>query len=71
MTQTTNDKVISISLFAGAFGLDLGMEQAGFHTVNVVESEEIDACCDRITNEFIKKHGSGSQGVDNYIKDIF
>lgn len=37
MTQTTNDKLISISLFAGAFGLDLGMEQAGFHTVNVVE----------------------------------
>ncbi|GET38322.1 DNA cytosine methyltransferase [Microseira wollei] len=32
-----NDKLISISLFAGAFGLDLGMEQAGFHTVNVVE----------------------------------
>ncbi|WP_226581337.1 hypothetical protein [Microseira wollei] len=34
-------------------------------------SEEIDACCDRITNEFIKKYGSGTQGVDNYIKDIF
>jgi hypothetical protein len=34
-------------------------------------SEEIDACCDRIANEFIKKYGSGTQGVDNYIKDIF
>lgn len=31
------DKPITISLFAGAFGLDLGMEQAGFQTVNVVE----------------------------------
>lgn len=33
----SNDKPISIGLFAGAFGLDLGMEQAGFHTVSVVE----------------------------------
>ncbi|TVP60386.1 MAG: DNA (cytosine-5-)-methyltransferase [Nodularia sp. (in: Bacteria)] len=33
----SNNKRISISLFAGAFGLDLGMEQAGFHTVSVVE----------------------------------
>ncbi len=32
-------KAISISLFAGAFGLDLGMEQAGFHTVSVVEKD--------------------------------
>lgn len=31
------NKLISIGLFAGAFGLDLGMEQAGFHTVTVVE----------------------------------
>jgi DNA (cytosine-5)-methyltransferase 1 len=30
-------KAISIGLFAGAFGLDLGTEQAGFHTVAVVE----------------------------------
>lgn len=29
--------LISISLFSGAFGLDLGLEQAGFHTVSVVE----------------------------------
>ena len=32
-----NGQLISISLFTGAFGLDLGMEQAGFHTVSVVE----------------------------------
>ncbi|BAZ30483.1 site-specific DNA-methyltransferase [Cylindrospermum sp. NIES-4074] len=32
-----NNQLISISLFAGAFGLDLGIEQAGFHTVSVVE----------------------------------
>jgi DNA (cytosine-5)-methyltransferase 1 len=32
-------KAISISLFTGAFGLDLGLEQAGFHTVSVVEKE--------------------------------
>lgn len=37
MTLLSNDKPISIGLFAGAFGLDLGMEQAGFHTVSVVE----------------------------------
>jgi DNA (cytosine-5)-methyltransferase 1 len=30
-------KPISIGLFAGAFGLDLGLEKAGFHTVSVVE----------------------------------
>ncbi|HLO85128.1 MAG TPA: DNA cytosine methyltransferase, partial [Nostocaceae cyanobacterium] len=34
-----NGKVISISLFTGAFGLDLGLEQAGFHTVSVVEKD--------------------------------
>lgn len=33
----SKEKLVSISLFAGAFGLDLGIEQAGFHTVNVVE----------------------------------
>src|SRR5919202_5969157 len=30
-------KLISISLFAGAFGLDVALENAGFHTVSVVE----------------------------------
>lgn len=30
-------KAISISLFTGAYGLDLGLEQAGFHTITVVE----------------------------------
>lgn len=33
----TDNRLISIGLFAGAFGLDLGMEQAGLHTVSVVE----------------------------------
>ncbi|MFM5983585.1 MAG: DNA cytosine methyltransferase, partial [Sphaerospermopsis kisseleviana] len=33
------NKVISISLFTGAYGLDLGLEQAGFHTVTVVEKD--------------------------------
>ncbi len=35
-----NGKAISISLFSGAFGLDLGMEQSGFHTVAVVEKDK-------------------------------
>ncbi|MDI9640609.1 DNA cytosine methyltransferase [Geitlerinema splendidum] len=30
---------LSIGLFAGAFGLDLGLEQAGFQTVSLVENE--------------------------------
>jgi len=34
-----NGKPISISLFAGAFGLDLGIEQAGFNTISVVEKD--------------------------------
>ncbi|WP_375504072.1 DNA cytosine methyltransferase [uncultured Nostoc sp.] len=32
-----NNQLISIALFAGAFGLDLGIEEAGFSTVSVVE----------------------------------
>ncbi len=32
-------KAISISLFTGAYGLDLGLEQAGFHTITVVEKD--------------------------------
>ena len=32
-------KTISISLFSGAGGLDIGMEQAGFHTVSVIEKD--------------------------------
>jgi len=32
-----NSQPISIGLFAGAFGLDLGLEKAGFQTVSVVE----------------------------------
>jgi DNA (cytosine-5)-methyltransferase 1 len=34
-----DDKSISISLFTGAFGLDIGIEQAGFHTISVVEKD--------------------------------
>ncbi|MBP0012981.1 MAG: DNA cytosine methyltransferase [Roseofilum sp. SBFL] len=34
-----NNQPISISLFTGAYGLDLGLEQAGFITVSVVEKE--------------------------------
>ncbi|MEH2323691.1 MAG: hypothetical protein V7K32_08980 [Nostoc sp.] len=32
-------KVISISLFTGAFSLDLGIEQAGFETLSIVEKD--------------------------------
>jgi len=35
-----NKQPISISLFSGAFGLDLGLEQAGFHTISIVEKEQ-------------------------------
>lgn len=34
-----NQKLISISLFTGACGLDIGLEQAGFNTVNVLEKD--------------------------------
>jgi DNA (cytosine-5)-methyltransferase 1 len=34
-----NNKPISISLFAGAYGLDLGLEKAGIKTVSLVEIE--------------------------------
>ncbi len=34
-----NNKPITISLFAGAYGLDLGLEKAGFQTVTLVEIE--------------------------------
>jgi DNA (cytosine-5)-methyltransferase 1 len=32
-----DNKLIYVSLFSGAGGLDIGMERAGFHTVSVVE----------------------------------
>jgi DNA (cytosine-5)-methyltransferase 1 len=32
-----NKQPISISLFTGVYGLDLGLEQAGFHRVSVLE----------------------------------
>lgn len=34
-----NDRAIAISLFSGAGGLDLGMEQAGFQIVSAVEKD--------------------------------
>lgn len=34
-----NNQPICISLFTGAYGLDLGLEQAGFHTISVVEKD--------------------------------
>ena len=34
-----DNKLITISLFAGAYGLDLGLEKAGFQTVSLVEIE--------------------------------
>lgn len=39
MKQLINRQPISISLFTGAFGLDIGLEQAGFYTVSVVEKD--------------------------------
>jgi DNA (cytosine-5)-methyltransferase 1 len=35
-----NSQPICISLFTGAYRLDLGLEQARFHTVSVVEKDK-------------------------------
>ncbi|WP_353931494.1 DNA cytosine methyltransferase [Okeanomitos corallinicola TIOX110] len=35
-----NNQPISISLFTGAYGLDLGLEKAGFKTISVVEKDK-------------------------------
>lgn len=50
-----DSKAISISLFTGAFGLDLGMEQAGFHTVSVVEKDRDAAKTIAINRPFLKE----------------
>lgn len=42
--MTVENKLISLSLFSGAFGLDLGLEKAGFNTVSVIE---IDRDCNK------------------------
>jgi DNA (cytosine-5)-methyltransferase 1 len=39
VTKLIEGKLVCISLFTGAFGLDIGIEQAGFHTVSVVEND--------------------------------
>ena len=36
-----NNKPITISLFAGAYGLDLGLEKAGIQTVSLVKSNQM------------------------------
>lgn len=35
-----NNQPLSISLFTGAYGLDLGLEKAGFKTISVVEKDK-------------------------------
>lgn len=41
-----DNRAISISLFTGAGGLDIGIEQAGFEVVSVVEKDPNAACED-------------------------
>jgi DNA (cytosine-5)-methyltransferase 1 len=50
-------KAISISLFSGAFGLDLGMEQAGFHTVSVVEKDRDAAKTITLNRPYLQESG--------------
>ncbi len=58
-------QLISISLFSGAFGLDLGLEQAGFYTASVVE---IDPDCTK-TIALNRPHLSES-AVPRDVRDV-
>jgi DNA (cytosine-5)-methyltransferase 1 len=57
-------KAISISLFTGAYGLDLGLEQAGFHTVTVVEKDR-DAVKTIALNRPFFKESAISRDIQN------
>ncbi|AFY90779.1 DNA cytosine methyltransferase [Chroococcidiopsis thermalis] len=47
-------RAISISLFTGAGGLDIGMEQAGFHTVSIVEKDSDSAKTIALNRPYLK-----------------
>lgn len=58
-------KLISIGLFAGAFGLDLGLEKAGFQTVSVVEKDS-----DSTRTIAINRPCLSNSAIPRDIKDI-
>lgn len=49
-----DNRAISISLFTGAGGLDIGMEQAGFYTVSVVEKDPDSAKTIALNRPYLK-----------------
>ena len=60
-----NGKAISISLFTGAFGLDFGLEKAGFQTVSVVEKE-----CDAVKTIVLNRPYLEESAVSREIEKV-
>jgi DNA (cytosine-5)-methyltransferase 1 len=61
--ENTQEKLPIISLFSGALGLDLGLEQAGFQTRVAVE-------CNKFAAETIRKNRPNIPVIERKIEDV-